>query len=290
MDKKRERFKNLIRQSVQGYEVSLLIAVCLSAVILVSLSVLRYISDKDGGTRACPADDIIHTLNLIPSTQLGIAEWQIGDYATYRYSPMLKTPLSAITRYFAPPAIKVRLSPRNVKFHIIGELNKSGERRYWMRKSGFEFFREIPNAIYRLVMPNDLRITPESPRFNFVRNYVPEHSLDCHQMSTPLATLVKQDEVTLELSAGRFDCIHYRVEFGQNSIPIEIWASPQISPLGIVRVSTPSEVLELTSYGQDRDINIPKLIQPVIDGISTLERGCSSCHGSPCHEFIDPPL
>ncbi|MEH0007931.1 MAG: hypothetical protein V6Z82_04335 [Flavobacteriales bacterium] len=177
-----------------------------------------------------------------------------------------------------------------MKFHIIGELNKSGERRYWMRKSGFEFFREIPNAIYRLVMPNDLRITPESPRFNFVRNYVPEHSLDCHQMSTPLATLVKQDEVTLELSAGRFDCIHYRVEFGQNSIPIEIWASPQISPLGIVRVSTPSEVLELTSYGQDRDINIPKLIQPVIDGISTLERGCSSCHGSPCHEFIDPPL
>lgn len=290
MTENRERLKDRIRENLRGSVVSLLISVCLAGVILASIFVLRQLSDKTVGAKACPTDNIADALNLIAPTQLGIAQWQIGDYATYQYSSKLTTPLAIIKKHFGPDGIKSRLSSRDVKFHIIAELNTSGEKRHWLRVTGLDFYRRIPKALYRLVMPNDLRITPEAPMFNFVKDYIPIRTMNCNQASTPLATLVKLDEVALQTPAGRFDCVRYRVEFSTDATPIEIWANSKILPLGIVRVSTPKEVLELTAYGQDTDIQIPELIQPVIEGISTLKKGCSSCHGTPCHEFISPPF
>lgn len=289
MTEKRERLKNHIRESLQGSGISLLISVCLAGVILAGIFLTQR-SDKAVGPKACPTHNIADALNLIASTQLGIAQWQIGDSATYRYTSKLTTPQAVIEKYFGPDGIKARLSSRDVKFHIIAELNTSGEKRHWLRVTGLDFYRKIPKAIYRLVMPNDLRTTPETPWFNFVNDYIPVRTMNCDQTSTPLATLVKLEAVALQTPAGRFDCIRYRVEFSTDATPIEIWVNPKILPLGIVRVSTPKEVLELTDYGRDTDIQIPELIQPVIEGISTLKKGCNSCHGTPCHEFISPPF
>lgn len=286
----RQKVKFLIRQSLQGWRRSFLISVCLALVILVGIFFLGRASYEDVEVGECPTDDLAYTLNLISPAQLGVAQWQIGEYAVYRYRRKLGTPALVLERYFSPDATKARLASRDVRFDIIGELSKSGRKRYWMRVTGLVFFRAIPADIYRLVFTDNLRITSETPRYDFARGYVPLRFSLCHQTSTPLATLVKLDEVSLETPAGSFDCIRYRAEFGSVAPPIEIWANPYILPLGIVRASTPYEVLELAAYGRDMDFNIPELIHPVIEGISTLEQGCTSCHGyDNCHKLISPP-
>ena len=280
-----DKLKCLIRQGFEGWKLSLMISICLASVILVGIFVFYQVVKTEGSIDG----DMLHTLNLISSTQLGVAEWQIGDYATYQYQRQPRVYAKAMKQDI-PGFLKARLVPRKVKFHIIGELNTSEQKRYWMRAVGFSFYRDIPVDIYRLVSHADLRITPETPQFNFVRNYVPTLFDTYQQTSTPMATLVKLNEVSLETPVGILECIHYRVEVAGKPVLIEIWVNPKISPRGIVRVSTPKEVLELTAYGKDPDVDIPKLIQPVIEGISTLNRGCSSCHGTPCHIFISPPL
>ena len=284
-----DNLKHFIRQSFQGWELSLLISVCVAGFILVGIFVFGKDSVKEIGSKENPKDNMAYILNLIPPAQLGIAQWQIGDYATYRYRRR-STPGAVLERYFGPDVMKERWSSRDVNFHIIAELTKSEQRHHWMRITGLSFYRNIPKDIYRLVSHSDLRITPDTPRYDFVRNYIPKRFNVYQQVATPMATLVKPEEVSLETPAGKFECIHYRVKVGANLTPVEIWTNPNILPLGIVRVSTPNEVLELASYGRDTEFNIPELIHPVIEGISTLERGCSSCHGSPCHIFISPPL
>ncbi|MDD9974356.1 MAG: hypothetical protein OXU27_10135 [Candidatus Poribacteria bacterium] len=284
-----DKLRHFIRHTLQGWELSLIISVCLAGVILTGIFVFKKVpGEKIRAGKSLPGD-MLQTLNLVSSTQLGVPKWQIGDYTAYQYRRPPEV-LASVLKQNLPDFPKVRLAPREVKFHIIGELSSSGQKRYWMRVTGLSFYRDIPRDIYRLVSHTDLRVTPETPQFNFVRNYIPTRFETYQQTFTPMATLVKIGEVELETPAGRFECIHYRVEVGGKPTLIEIWVNPKISPRGIVRISTPKEILELTSYGQDTDINIPELIQPVIEGISTLKKGCNSCHGSPCHEFISPPL
>ena len=284
------RLKTFLRHGLLSWAKSLLISLVLASLIFGGIFVFALSSYEEVGIEGSPLDDIVYSLNLISPQQLGVAEWQIGDYVTYRYSRKLITPTHVPEQHWDTEAIKTYLAPRDVKFHIVGELSPYEQKRYWMQTTGLLYFRTIPKDIYQLVSPADLRITPETPRFHFVKNYVPSRADLYRQTSMPKATLVKIDEVSLETAAGRFECIQYRVEFGPNSTPIEIWANPKVLPLGIVRVRTPKEVFELTAYGKDTEFNIPELIQPVIEGISTLKEGCTSCHGySDCHEFIFPP-
>ena len=180
---------------------------------------------------------------------------------------------------------------REVGFHIIAELEKSGSQGYWMKKTGFNPERGVPKDIYRYVTVQDLRITPQLSRYDFVRNYFPVLENHCEQGSIPQAKLVKLGQDTIETEAGAIECIHYRAHLGaaHNYKPIEIWTSAAVPPLGIVRVQSPIETLELIAYGKDSETTVPVVFQPVIEGISTLEYGCSSCHGGGCHEMVFPP-
>ena len=283
------------RQSLHGWRVSLLISVCLTVLILAGIftvsSVLREASYEEVGVAECPTDEIAYTLNLISPSQLGVPQWQVGAYAVYEYKPKFSSLTSMLDQFFGTEGTKAHLSSRDVKLHIVGELGASGGKHYWLKATGLAFFRSMPRDIYRLASHLDLRLTPETPRFDIVENYVPLRFMDCNQTSTPLATLIKLEEGEIETRVGRLDCTKYRVEFGAYSSPIEIWANPKILPLGIVRIVTPTEVLDLTSYGNDVDVYIPEQFRPVYEGISTLEGGCTSCHGyDNCHEFIFPPL
>lgn len=231
----------------------------------------------DDGPIHCPNDVLRYNLNFIAPTQLRVHKWQIGDYARYRH----QRKQSKLDDAF----------DREVAFHIIAELEKSGAHGHWMRKSGFDPDRNIPRDIYRYVTVRDLRITAESPKYQYTHNYFPILHDFCEQGATPLAKLVKLGEREIETQAGTFDCIHYRVKIGtgRNQKVLEIWASPAISPLGIVRARSETESLDLISFGQDPEISIPRLFQPVVDGISKLEHGCSSCHGKGCHAMFFPP-
>ena len=285
----------VFRQSLHGWQVSLLISVCLAVLILASIftlnSVLREASYEEVGNAECPTDEIVYTLNLISPSQLGVTQWQMGEYAVYQYRPKFSSLTSMLDQLFGTEGTKAHLSTRDIKLHIVGELSASGGKQYWMKATGLAFFRSMPRDIYRLVSHLDLRLTPETPRFDIVKNYVPLRFIHCDQTSTPLATLIKLEEGEIETPVGRLNCTKYRVEFGPYSPPIEIWANPKILPLGIVQIITPNEVLDITSYGKDVDVSIPEQFRPVFEGISTLKQGCTSCHGyDNCHEFIFPPL
>ena len=65
-----------------------------------------------------------------------------------------------------------------------------------------------------------------------------------------------------------------------------------VPPLGIVRMTSERETLELTSYSAQTDeTEIPAMFQPVIDGFSTVAYGCESCHASDAdlHTPVYPP-
>ena len=286
------KVKHYIPQGfLQGWGNSLLISTCLAGVIFAAIFVFDDVFyNEKYGLEECLTNKLVYSLNLISPAQLGVVQWQIGDYATYQYSPSLATPQAVLGYYFGADDTKASRASREVKFHIIDELHTSGKKRYWMKITGLDFYRTVPKEIYRLASHTDLRITPETPRFDFATNYVPTPDDYCNQASMDLAKLTKLDEVTIETPAGRLGCIHYSVDFGADVPQIEIWVNPKILPTGIVRISTPTEVVELTSYGKNTDIRIPELMQPVIEGITTLEQGCTSCHGyDNCHEFISPP-
>ena len=114
----------------------------------------------------------------------------------------------------------------------------------------------------------------------------------CDQTALPIAKLVELNREEIKTEAGSFECIHYRAELklNRNRSVLDIWASPTVPPLGIVRVRSENEMLDLISFGKDLEITVPSIFQPVIEGISKLDHGCTSCHGHEnCHQSIFPP-
>lgn len=271
------RFFFLIRQSFPSFAGTVLISICLGAVIL--LAILQSGNSQEKiRLRYCSLEGFVYDLNLIPPRQLGVKEWQIGDYARYRY------------RRKQAPDSDLLVLDQEVGFHIVGELEKPGSHGYWLKKSGFPQPEAIPTDIYRYVTVNDLRITSQNPSYEDPLNYFPSLFMECDQTSVPLAKLVKLGKKKIQTAAGVFECIHYLATPSWNNKTIEIWASAAILPLGIVRAESETESMELNAFGNDREIPVPRLIQPVIEGVSTLQEGCNSCHGyNNCHEMFFPP-
>ena len=266
---------SIIKFSYQSLAWMFLISICLAAMIIFAIVNMR---ENESGTLLCTNTEFEYNLNLIPPVQLGIGQWKIGDYARYRYRR--KQALGSNQLLF----------DREATFHIVGKLDNSGSPRYWLKKKGFSYWRTFPKESYRYVTVHDLRITPENRRYDILENYIPGKFSSCNQTTIPFAKLVKLGKEKIKTEAGTFECIHYRAEFGHALPHVEIWASDAIPPLGIVRVRSETEMLDLLSFGQNTEIAVPKLIQPVIEGISTLDYGCNSCHGNDdCHESIFPP-
>ena len=230
--------------------------------------------------RQCSNEDLVFQLNLIAPTQLGIDSWQIGDYARYRRQGKRSESNESNDKF-----------QEEVSFHVVGELEKSGSHGYWLKKTGFHITQpDLPTDIYRWVTVQDLRITSKNIGFEDPLNYLPLRIDICEQTDIPLANLIKLGKEAIETEVGTFECVHYRVELGENGESLEIWSSAAIPPLGIVRLRSQTDVLELISFGKDTDITVPRLIQPLLEGISTLAYGCNSCHGyDNCHEMFFPP-
>lgn len=284
----RKSFIAFGQQHLKSWGISLLISFCLLFVFLIGIAPQETPHMKKARSLSIPnafkqiLDPFTPVLNLIVPEQLGITQWQIGEYAQYQYhryqSQLPLFPLSAAD------------ADKIVEFHIIGELEANGSHYHWMKTTGTLFFRQIPGDIYQLVRLADMRMTSENRRYRFVQNYIPSKERFYEQNSLPIVKLVKLGPAEIETRAGHFKCMHYRVELGPDFPTHEIWANAKVGPLGIVRMQSQNEILELISFGQKTDITVPKLFQPVIQGTSKLDHGCTSCHGSDnCHESIFPP-
>ena len=271
------RFLSFIKQSFQGSAWVFLISMCLAGVILLIVAALRESNGEVRG-RGCDSEGFMHSLNLIAPLQLGIDHWEIGDFARYRH----REKQSEIRDEF----------DQEIGFHIIGELEKLGSHGYWLKKTGFPFHQKetIPMDLYHWVTVHDLRITSKNLNYEDPLNYFPSRFTSCDQTDIPLAKLIELGKAEIQTEAGTFECVHYRAELESNDKFLEIWAFPAIRPLGIVRAESESEILELIAFGQETEITIPRLIKPVIEGISTLKDGCTSCHGyDNCHKMFFPP-
>jgi len=215
-------------------------------------------------------------LDLLCPAKLGLS-WAVGDFAAYRH----------VRRDFTSQG-KGSVT-NDVRLHLIGTLTERGGDRFWLKETGFEEDRLIPKDIFRLVTLTNIQISSENRYYSQVHNYIPVN--DTAYRTAPLRQValktIGNEMITTE--AGRFDCVHYRVE-GKGSFQLDVWMNPTIKPLGVARARSREESLELLSFGNDRSIENPKLLIPILDGRSRLESGCTSCHGyKDCHEAIFPP-
>ena len=263
---------------IKDQKWSSIISLCLSLVI--STSILSVIIFRDRGTHPSPSPPpdptgwFDYDLNVVAPARLGIEQWKIGDYARYRKITLVGDD--------APSA------PAFVDFHIIGELEESDAHRHWMKITGFRFFRHIPTETYRLVTASDLRMTPLNRTYNLTSGYVPQ--LEITGQPSPQAKLIEIGPESIQTEAGTFECILYHAVLSDEKTVLKVWATSKVRPLGIVRVTSENETMELVSFGEKTDITIPTLLEPVIQGISRLESSCTSCHEvESCHERIFPP-
>ena len=250
-------FLYFIQQCFQGFTRTVLISICLAVTVLLAVILLTERKEK---TRDCSNEGLIYELNLIAPIQLDVNSWQIGDYASYRHWRKESSTSDG------------SLFDREVGFHVIGDLEDAGSHGYWLKKTGFPTSRTGSMDIYRWVTVHDLRITQKNRRYDFPRNHSPIRFTRCDQTSIPLAKLVKLGEEKIETEAGTFECIHYRAELRPNRNSLEIWASAAAPPLGIVRVRSQTTILELMSFGQETEIKVPKLIQPLIESFSIFHQ------------------
>ncbi|MDE0322448.1 MAG: hypothetical protein OXN27_00870 [Candidatus Poribacteria bacterium] len=268
-------FQWLIKDQKWSSIISLSLSLVISISILSVIIVNRRETTTPPSLLTGPKGKLEYDLNLVASAQLGIQQWQIGDYARYRKTDLVSR--------------EVPSAPVFVDFHVIGELEESDVHRHWIKITGFRSFRHIPTASYRLVTVSDLRITPLNRTYNFTRNYVPQ-LVRTNQSYTPQAKLMEIGPESIQTEAGTFECILYHAVLSDDETILKVWASSKVRPLGIVRVASETEMMELVSFGEKTDITIPTLIEPVIQGISKLEGSCTSCHESEsCHERIFPP-
>ena len=222
-----------------------------------------------------PTGKLEYDLNLVVPAQLGIEQWQVGDYARYRKTDLTNGDTST-------PA-------KLVDFHIVGELKESDAHRYWAKITGFRSYRHIPTESYRLVTVSDFRLTPLNRAYQFMLNYVPQ-LMKRYQTDVPHAKLIKIGPESIQTEAGTFECILYHAVLSDAETILKVWATSKVRPLGIIRVASETEMMELVSFGPKMDITIPPLLDPVIQGISKLQESCTACHEfRNCHERIFPP-
>lgn len=281
-----------LQKTVRSWGISFLIAVGFAAVIL--FFILPKQNSQTTESRLPPLlmrSQLKYRMSLIAPAQLGVTDWQVGDYSEYRHrSRRYDAPSSMTATKGAQTESESLSNGKKVSFHVINEFKTSDSHSYWVKMTGLISFRDIGGDIYQLGTPNDMRISSKNRRYEFIHNYIPIMPKSFIQGSIPLATLVELGQEEIETEAGRFQCTHYHVELGAGLPPQEVWVNSQVRPWGIVRMQSKDDVLELVSFGQKTEITIPDLFQSTIQGVSKLDQGCTSCHAaSNCHEFISPP-
>lgn len=219
---------------------------------------------------------------LLTPKNFGISEWSVGQYAKYSIDD-------------------IRGMKRAPEFHVVGKLeqdhkvaevnNLVASDYFWVKTRGFESFRNLPSSDYQLVRTTDMRLKEKNFSFEFLDGYIPlENSFLQNHPLADQAALRRIGRELVSTKAGEFSCDIWEADI--DGVILKIWASPLVPPLGIVRMESEKERLELSSYGVEaNDMKVPEMFQPVLDGHSTIAHGCESCHASDhdLHTPVYPP-
>jgi len=223
-----------------------------------------------------------------PST-VGISSWSIGEFAEYNYKRHSSaSPWMAII----PERVVVEVIGQSDSNHALCQLNGMVEdREYWLRFVGMGGWRDVKGDTYRLVVPDDLRVSARTPAFSCIPGYFPISNRITGDVELPASTLRQIDSEMVQTRVGMVECTHAYVTVGgeENNV-LEVWLNPLVRPLGIVRARSAIDTIELQAFGTRTPAPAATEMATVVEGRSTYARGCESCHQSECHELRKQPL
>lgn len=202
---------------------------------------------------------------LNPSV-LGIRQWNIGDFAAYRYTAL--------------PTLTDRATNliREIRFQIVGEITHSAAKRFWLAVTGLERESdELPKDLFRLVTHHDLAVSENNPCYEYVHGYIPANVTRRRTITNfaPNFRAIAAEQTNTAI--GNLFVTHYRND-GSLQTSFEVWIATNVAPLGVVKFRSPFEELDLVETGNTTNFAIPRLLVPVLPGVSKSNLGCTSCH------------
>lgn len=225
-------------------------------------------------------------LFLLSPAALGVREWSVGDGARYRFRLLPSEDPEANPLRRRPPEseVSVRVVERAGPEDILVQRFKVPADAAWLEFHGLETYRGKPKFNYLLTRPDDLRPCLSTPLYSFQTGYFPQLEFVYDLSGCQQAELEFLRRESCETPAGTFDCDVYRGRLA--GTPMELWASSQVAPLGIVRLRTDEEELLLLEHGhRSEPAAVDPQIEDLVGGVSSYAFGCLGCHPklSDCH-------
>lgn len=212
---------------------------------------------------------------LCQPADLGVEEWEVGDFARYAYRCEGPRP----DAWDIAPEVTFEVLAKVAPEDRYGVLHGRPEGpAHWLRGGGMASFREVRGDDYRLATPRDLRITRSTPSFHVIDHYFPIEMNLWYEVDPPPITWVDLGTERVRTPAGERECRRLRLITLDDVPGVDVWADPAVRPLGIVRITVGGESLELLEHGRRDAIEVPPMVAHLVSGEAAMTFGCSSCH------------
>ncbi|QDU66956.1 hypothetical protein [Engelhardtia mirabilis] len=238
--------------------------------------------------------DLEDLIYMVRPAELGIGSWEPGQFADYRLLERGDEKQPGEERYLRDVRAEV-LREADPADAYTAQFGMAFRPMHWLRIAGLHAFRGRLEETYRLANPRDLRITEATPAVSYQDGYIPFVSTEGPQEITSGYELREGQQVELQVGDGSLPCRTFEVflldagsESGDELVG-KLWFSADVAPLGIVRLQTQREAVELIACGKGGEAAFAADMAPLIEGASTFTGFCHACHGETFHERIYPP-
>lgn len=206
---------------------------------------------------------------FISPKQLGVHAWDLGDYAAYQ--------------------LRTKTRQKQISFHVAAQ-EAPPSRQHWVRTKGLVSLNGVDIEIWRLLNVQSLRPGSEKAEVLFANGSIP---FPLRQRRAPVSpvSLEHVGEEAVDTAIGTFTCQHYFVQLqapdGTTAPLLELWATPAVPPLGIVRARWRDEVLELVQTQTLPPPELPEMLSKTINtrkgddneaNAEPLASVCAQCH------------
>jgi len=160
----------------------------------------------------------------------------------------------------------------------VGEITHSAVKRFWLAVTGLEREGdELPKDLFRLVTHHDLAVSENNPCYEYVHGYIPANITRRRTITSFAPNLRAIAAEQTNTAVGNLFVTHYRNDSSLRT-SFEVWIATNVTPLGVVKFRSPFEELDLVETGNHTNFAIPRLLVPVLPGVSKSNLGCTSCH------------
>lgn len=233
------------------------------------------------------------TLYLLRPAELGLTAWRPGQFATYEQVSLEEGPTHGGIERKRDVRVEV-LRPMHPEDRVASVFEEPDEDLHWVRIDGMRWFRQSALEIYRLVCPHDLRITDAQRCYVHQENYIPLRNVSILGPGVSLGLRpLGQELVGIDTGALLCERLELRLvssdpEVEDESVG-ELWFNRTVAPFGVVQLKVSTGVLRLRDFGEGPASQCAEPMVHLVEGRTTFEQFCHSCHGETCHDRIYPP-